>query len=132
MLRKPGNYHKPLAFQRSLNQAWRGLGYTWKTQSNMRFHGLAGVVVLICAWWSGLARWEWLLLILTMGSVIVAETINTAIEVVVDLVKPHIHPLAGIAKDVAAGAVLITAVQALIVGILLFSHPLLRVLEYLF
>ncbi len=98
----------------------------------MRFHGLTSVFVLTFAWWSGLARWEWLILILTMGCVLVTEAINTAIELVVDLVEPHFHPLAGLAKDVAAGAVLIVAVQAVVVGILLFSRPLLKVLEYLF
>ncbi len=98
----------------------------------MRFHGLVGVFVLTFAWWGGLARWEWLILILTMGCVLVTETVNTAIELVVDLVEPHFHPLAGLAKDVAAGAVLIAAVQAVVVGILLFSRPLIKVLEYLF
>ena len=98
----------------------------------MRFHGLASVFVLVFAWWSGLARWEWLILILSMGCVLVTETVNTAIELAVDLVEPHFHPLAGLAKDVAAGAVLIAVVQALIVGTLLFYHPLLRLVEYLF
>lgn len=107
------------------------MGYTWKTQSHMRFHALAGIFVLFCAWCSGLALWEWLTLILTMGCVFMAEMINTAIELVVDLVEPHFHPLAGIAKDVAAGAVLITVLQAIIVGVLLFFHPFLRLLEYL-
>lgn len=131
-MEKQGNYYKPLAFWRSVNQAWRGLGYTWKTQSHMRFHGLAGALVLTCAWWSGLEYWEWLILILTMGCVFLAETINTAIELVVDLVEPNFHPLAGLAKDVAAGAVLIAAVQAVVVGILLFYYPLLRLVGYLF
>lgn len=127
---RPGNYQK--AFWRSVNLAWRGIKYTWKTQIHMRIHCFVGVFVLICALLSCLARWEWLILILTMGCVIVAETINTSIELVVGLVEPKFHPLAGIAKDVAAGAVLIAALQALVVGILLFYHPLLRVLEYLF
>lgn len=98
----------------------------------MRLHGLAGALAIICAWWSELAYWEWFILFLTIGSVLLAETINTAIELVVDLVEPNFHPIAGIAKDVAAGAVLITALQAVVVGILLFAHPLLRVLKYLF
>lgn len=67
-----------------------------------------------------------------MGGVFLAETINTAIELVVDLVEPHFHPLAGLAKDVAAGTVLITVLQALVVGVLLFYQPMLRVLKNLF
>lgn len=124
------------AFGHSVKMAWHGLKYTWKTQSHMRIHGYVATVALICAWVSSLARWEWLLLILTMGCVFVAETINTAIETVVDLVEPHFHPLAGIAKDVAAGAALIAALQAMVVGVLLFYQPLRQVLthmlEYLF
>lgn len=98
----------------------------------MRFHCLAGVLILTFAWWSGLEYWKWLILILTMGGVFLAETINTAIELVVDLVEPHFHPLAGLAKDVAAGTVLITVLQALVVGVLLFYQPMLRVLKNLF
>ncbi|HWQ89402.1 MAG TPA: diacylglycerol kinase family protein [Desulfitobacteriaceae bacterium] len=118
-------------FGRSVKLAWHGLKYTWKTQSNMRFHGFAAAVVLMCAWASSLVRWEWLLLLLTLGCVFVAEVLNTAIEIVVNLVEPHFHPLAGIAKDVAAGAVLIAALQAVVVGVMLFYQPLWHFLTYM-
>lgn len=121
-----GKYHKTSLFWRSLGQAYRGILYSWKTQSHLRFHIFAAILVFSAAWWVKLTRWEWIVLILTVGSVIAAEVMNTAIEIVVDLVQPNFHPLAGMAKDVAAGAVLVTAIQAIIVGIVLFGQPLVR------
>ncbi|KLU59625.1 undecaprenol kinase [Peptococcaceae bacterium CEB3] len=111
-------------FWRSLNQAWRGLHYVWKTEGHMQFHAFAGVLVLVGAWWLKLARWEWLLLFYAIGSVFLSEVLNTAVELVVDLVQPNFHPLAGMAKDVAAGAVLVTVIQAVVIGIGLFWLPL--------
>lgn len=109
---------------RSLRQAWRGARYAWKTQGHMQFHALIGAIVLLAAWWSRLARWEWLLLIYAIGAVLVAEVLNTALELVVDLVQPNFHPLAGMVKDVAAGAVLLAALQAVLIGIGIFGPPL--------
>ena len=114
-----GRYQKP-GFWRSLDQAWRGLIFTWRTQGHFRFHIIAGICVLGCAWWSEVSRFEWLILTLAIGSVIGTEVINSALEIVVDMVQPNFHPLAGIAKDVAAGAVLVTAIQAVVVGWIVF------------
>ena len=66
----------------------------------------------------GLSRLEWCAVVLAMVAVWTAEALNTAIEIVVDLASPDVHPLAGRAKDVAAGAVLISACGAVVVGIL--------------
>lgn len=113
-------------FWRSLNQAWRGVLYTVRTQSHVQFHFVAGTSVLLLAWWSKVSRFEWLILILAIGSVIGAEVMNSAIEIVVDMVQPNFHPLAGMAKDVAAGAVLVTAIQAAVIGIIVFAPVLYR------
>ncbi len=78
------------------------------------------------AWWSKVSRFEWLILILAIGSVIGAEVMNSALEIVVDMVQPNFHPLAGMAKDVAAGAVLVTVIQAVVIGMIVFSPPLFR------
>lgn len=121
-----GKYQKPAGFWRSFFLAWRGLIYTWKTQGHLRFHVFAGLIVLAGGWWVQLSRWEWTMLIFAMGSVMAAEVMNTAIEFAVDLVEPNFHPLAGIVKDVAAGAVLITVIQAVIIGNLIFGPPLIR------
>ncbi|AFQ45821.1 diacylglycerol kinase family protein [Desulfosporosinus meridiei] len=124
-------YRKP-GFLRSLNQAWRGMMYTVKTQKHVQFHLFAGSAVLLLAWWSEVTRLEWLILILAIGSVIGAEVMNSAIETVVDMVQPNFHPLAGMAKDIAAGAVLVTAIQAVVIGFVVFLPPLLRLASKMF
>lgn len=116
------------SFWLSLGQAWRGILYSWKTQKHFQFHILAGTIVLISAWLAQLSRLEWVLLVITIGSVLAAEVVNTAVELVVDLVQPNYHPIAGMAKDVAAGAVLVTAIQAVIIGLLILGPPLMRFL----
>lgn len=121
-----GRYQKSVGFWRSLNQAWRGIAYTWKTQGHLQFHVVAGILMLYFAWWMKLSRFEWVLLIYAIGSVIAAEVMNTAIEIVVDMVQPNFHPLAGMAKDVAAGAVLVTAIQAVVIGLIVFAPSLTR------
>lgn len=115
-----GYFRKPRGFGHNLKIAFRGIVYNWKTQGHFRFHLLAGTAAVLCAWWARLSRWEWLVLILTIGAVLAAEVMNTAVELVVDLIEPNFHPLAGIAKDVAAGVVLITSLQAVAVGLFLF------------
>lgn len=116
-------------FGRSLSQAWRGLLYVWKTEGHLQFHILAGSIVILTAWWLRLTRWEWFILIFAIGSVITAEVMNTAVELVVDLVEPNFHPLAGMAKDVAAGAVLVAAIQSVVIGIGIFGPRLWRWFE---
>jgi len=114
-----GKYQKP-GFRRSLNQAWRGLHHTWRTQGHMKFHIIAGISALCFAGWWKISNFEWLILILAIGCVVSAEVMNTAIEIVVDMVQPNFDPLAGMAKDVAAGAVLVTAIQAIAIVMIVF------------
>lgn len=99
------------AIQGIINGAW--------PQRNFRIHLLATIVVSLTAWWLGCSRVEWAILLITMGFVLVSETINTAIETVVDLVSPEYHELAGRAKDVAAGAVLLAALVAVGVALVI-------------
>ncbi len=73
-------------------------------------------------------RDEWLALVLTIALVLAAEGVNTAVEAVVDLASPVYHPLAKVAKDVAAGTVLLTAIASVIVGLILFLPRLLSLL----
>ena len=121
-----GKYQKTSSFWRSFGQAYRGILYSWKTQRHLQFHIFAASCVLAAAWWSRLSRVEWVLLLFAIGSVIAAEVMNTAVEIVVDLVQPNFHPLAGMAKDVAAGAVLVTAIQAVIIGIIVLGPSVFR------
>jgi diacylglycerol kinase (ATP) len=93
-------------------------------QRNFRIHLVAAVVVSVTAWWLECNRIEWAILLITMGVVLVSETINTAIETVVDLVSPDYHPFAGRAKDVAAGAVLLAALTAVGVALVILAPRL--------
>lgn len=120
-----GRYEKP-GFWCSLNQAWRGLLHTWRTQGHMKFHCVAGISVLCFAWWWEVSNFEWLFLIFAIGSVIGAEVMNTAVEIVVDMVQPNFDILAGQAKDVASGAVLVATIQAIAIGLIVFSPHLFR------
>lgn len=111
------------SFVRSFGYAFCGIGHCIKTQRNMRIHLSAVVLVSYFSYHYGLERWEWLVLLLCFGAVLTAEAFNTAIETAIDLCSPEYHPLARIAKDAAAGAVLISALISVAVGVLLYFHP---------
>lgn len=104
----------------SFKYAAQGIWTLFNTQPNARIHLFILVIVVIAGRWSGISRLEWLILVLTFGLVLVAEAMNTALEFLTDLASPDHHPLAGKAKDVAAGAVLIAAIIAVIVGVIIF------------
>jgi diacylglycerol kinase len=120
----------PAKFKRSFRFAYEGIKYALATQQNMQFHFLAAFVVLILALVGGLSKLEVLFLLLAVTLVIVTELINTAIEKAVDLAMPEQHPLAKIAKDVAAASVLIASLFAVTAGMIVFYEPLERLLVY--
>lgn len=99
--------------------ATSGLVYTFRTQRHMRFHLYVVLVVMLLGIYVNLGLREMLVLLFTISLVLIAEMFNSAIEATVDLVQPNYHPLAKFAKDIAAGAVLITTIVALVVGGLL-------------
>ena len=105
----------------SFRFAWRGIGVLLRTQANARIHAVAIVVVVLMGFAFDLTLMEWALIALAIAGVWVAEGMNTAIEFLVDMVSPEYHALAEKAKDVAAGAVLIAAIGAAMVGILVFG-----------
>ncbi len=110
---------------KSFRFALEGISYVFRTQKNAQIHLVVIVIVCILAIWLALPVTEISLVFLTIGLVLGAEFFNTAIETVVDLVTPDHHPLAKIAKDVCAGAVLLCAITAVLVGIIIFGPPLL-------
>ena len=112
----------------SFRYAFAGIWHTLKTQRNAKIHTAITVAVLLLGLWLRLPAPDWAVLALTIGVVFAAEIINTAIEAVVDLVAPEFQPLAKIAKDAAAGAVLVLAIAAVIVGLLILLPPLWRVI----
>ena len=109
----------------SFRCALNGVGYTFRTQRNMRFHAAAIIAVIGMGWYCGISWVEWAVLALTIGMVLAAEIINTAVEKTVDLITLERMPGAGLAKDLAAGAVLITAAISVIVAALVFLPHLL-------
>jgi len=116
----------------TFQHAFDGITYVFKTQRNAWIHSIATIAVFILGIWAEISITGWALLIIAIGMVWTAEVMNTAIEVAVDLASPQKHPLAKISKDVAAAAVLISAVFALIIGILILGKPLLIKLYLLF
>lgn len=104
----------------SFNNAIEGIIYSVRTQRNMRIHMVVALIVLASCFVYDLSKFEFLALALTITLVMFAELINTAIESVVDMMANYYHPLAKIAKNVAAGAVLLTAINALVVGYVIF------------
>jgi len=97
-----------------------GIGYTVKTQLNFKIHLTAIIAVLFTGWYFELNSSEWLWIILAIGLVLVSELLNTAIELLVDLVSPGFNAQAGKVKDIAAGAVLVAAVIAVCIGAVIF------------
>ncbi|MDX9954519.1 MAG: diacylglycerol kinase family protein [Anaerolineae bacterium] len=109
----------------SFRFASAGLWDVVRTQRNFRIHLGVTAVVIVMGLWLGVSRQEWASLFLSIGRVLVAEIFNTGAEVLVDLTSPTYHPLAKRVKDLAAGAVLLSAGVAVVVGLLLLGPPLL-------
>lgn len=105
----------------SFGHAFRGVWSALRSEVHLRFHALATAVVVGLGFYCGITRLEWALVVISVACVWSAELMNTAIEALTDLASPEYHPLAGKAKDVAAGAVLLAALGALVVGVLVFG-----------
>ena len=108
----------------SFNYAIQGIIHTLQTQRNMRIHFAIAIGVLVSSLFFDFTKTELLILFISIALVIILEMINTAIETAIDLFANYYHPLARIAKNVAAGAVLIAALNAVLVGYLLFFDRL--------
>lgn len=114
----------PAALRRraaSFGHAFRGVAAALRSEIHLQFHAVATVIAVGLGLFWQLTPTEWGLVALAVGLVWGLELMNTAVEAVVNLVSPEYHPLAGRAKDVAAGAVLVGAVAALVVGLLVFG-----------
>ncbi len=109
---------------KSFHYAFEGWWFVLRTQHNAWIHAVVTLAVVAVGLWVGLPLRDWAVLILTFMAVWMAEFMNTAIEAVVDMTMPDIHPLAKVAKDVAAAAVLVGALGAVLVGLLLLGPPL--------
>src|SRR5919199_4458227 len=105
----------------SFNFAFEGIIHVLRTQRNMRIHFAVAVAVLVAALATGVSRLELIALLLAIAFVLIAEMINSALEAAIDVATTSFDPLAKLAKDIAAGAVLIATVNAVAVGYLVFS-----------
>lgn len=115
--------HEIKSLRHSFRYAFAGFLYCINNERNMRIHISAFILLSVFSHYYGLTRMEFMIFTVVCGFVIFAEMVNTAIEAVIDLVSPSYNRLARIAKDVAAGAVLLAAAVAVIVGICLFGDP---------
>ena len=108
----------------SFNYAIEGIIYSVRTQRNMKIHMIAALLVLVICFIYDLSKIEILAVIITISIVIIAELFNTAVEFAIDATINYYHPLAKIAKNVAAGGVLVAAVNAVVVGYIIFWDKL--------
>src|SRR6185312_2753129 len=106
----------------SFNYAFEGIIHVLRTQRNMRIHLGIGVAVIVLALWENVEKFELIALLISITFVLIAEMINSAIEGAVDIATTAFDPMAKLAKDIAAGAVLIAAINALAVGYLVFAN----------
>lgn len=114
---------------RSFKHAIRGIGVFIKTQHNAWVHLFAMIVAISLGCIFEISGIEWILLIFSIGLVMCMEAVNTAIEFDIDLTSPEYHPFAKDTKDVAAGAVLISAIVAIIVGVIIFLPKIFLILK---
>ena len=111
---------------RSFGYAWKGIRCCVGKEQNLSFHLIVTVLTIIAGFLLDITRTDWMIVILCIGVVIAAELFNTAIEKLVDLVSPERHPIAGQVKDIAAGAVLVCAATAALIGLIVFIPYLTR------
>ncbi|MBP6060913.1 MAG: diacylglycerol kinase family protein [Candidatus Pacebacteria bacterium] len=114
-----------IARLKSTNHAWRGIGIVFKTSHNAQLGLALSLLVFYLGFVFGISTTEWLFLVFAVGLVFVAEALNSAIEIDIDLTSPEYHPYAKDTKDVAAGAVLLSVIIAVIIGAFIFLPKLL-------
>lgn len=124
-MRSGGSALSPRRWVRSAGFAWAGIAHAYRTQANFRIEVWAGVLAVGLALGLHVSPAP---ILLACALVLSLELLNTALEAVVDLASPELHPLAKAAKDTAAGAVLVASMGALLVGIAVLGPPLLRLL----
>lgn len=115
---------------KSLGYAMAGWLYMLRWQKNTRIQAVASIIILAIALWLQISRIEWAVLILTITIVWMAEFLNAAVEAVINLASPELHPMAKVGKDVASAAVLLGVIASVIIGLLILGPPLLEKLGW--
>lgn len=111
----------------SFKYAFDGIKTALINEPNFRIHAIASIFAMTLGFYFQISKDDWMILVLTISSVVILELINTSIEAIVDLISPKINPLAKIAKDVSAAAVLISSASAIIIGALIFLPFILKI-----
>jgi diacylglycerol kinase len=109
---------------KSLSYALAGWLYMLRWQKNTRLQAVASILIIAIAFWLQIDRVSWAILILTITIVWMAEFLNAAVEAVINLASPELHPMAKVGKDVASAAVLLGVIASILVGVLLLGPPL--------
>ncbi len=122
--------YKSQGFNNTFKNAGKGVRIVFKSEKNIRVHFIVGILVIIFAFLLGLSIPKVCILLLTIGFVIVAEMINSAVEFSLDAVfKNKYNKLVGMAKDISAGAVMLATVISVSVGIMIFGSEILKILH---
>ena len=117
-------------FIRGFGYALNGIWHAAATQLNFRVHLVVAIIAVYAGYALHISKDEWLWIILCIAMVLVAELFNTALEFLTDLVSPDYNKKAGLVKDMGAGAVLITAICALVIGLIIFVPKLLVLIHH--
>jgi len=112
-----------------LSFAWNGLLEVIKTERNFQIHLFSALTVILASMLLSLSQMEWIIIVLVIGFVFVAEIINSAIERIIDYLRPEIHPAAKVIKDIAAANVLVASFIATVVGFLLYIPKILALFK---
>lgn len=112
---------------KSFTYAFRGLVKTFREEQNLRIQLFFAALVILLGWYLGINKIEWCIIILAIGLVVLAEIINTAVELVTDVLKPRIDDYVKIIKDITAAAVMMSSVIAVIIGLIIFVPYLLNI-----
>lgn len=104
--------------------AFEGIKYVFYHERNFRIHAFALLTVIVAGFLANINFTEWIFLFIVSGMVWITEMINSAIELLIDYIKPATHPSAKAIKDISAGAVLIAVIVAVIIGCIIFFPKL--------
>lgn len=110
----------------SFKYAWQGIIQSYKGEQNLKIHTFIAILVIVFGFFLRISYFEWLVCLVLIGLVLMSEFINTAIEYVVDLASPEVHPLAKAAKDTASAGVLMMAIISAVIGLIIFVPKLIN------
>ncbi len=113
---------------KSFGFAFKGIKYTLQTQHNFRIHIVLAIIAILLGFLLSISLLEWISIIIVIGIVLSAEIFNSSIEELTNLISPEKNKIAGIVKDLSAGAVLILAITSFIIGIIIFLPKILELL----